>query len=163
MSSGLHCKWVPATPVVEDWWDSCILAHCLGLCQAWWSLLCAACGRWAWSQGLFVPTGTSVLTTCNYPSMASSSSLRRYQRRYPSCPGDKAHVSAAEQMLLATSCLLHSLSNLRDAGIPLKHHSFELSAALQGSTSVCDMWSCYLLPSSPPPNKSTPEMAAEWF
>lgn len=102
MSSGLHWKWVPAAAVGGGWWDSCILAGCLGMCQAWWSLQCAVWGWWAWSQGLFVPTETSVLTTCNYPSMAPSFLFEKIPN-FPSCPGDKAHVSAAEQTLAAGS------------------------------------------------------------
>lgn len=98
-----------------------------------------------------MPAGTSVLTTCNYPSMASSL-LFEETSNLPSCLADKAYVSAAEQTLAAACAaslprspevvllkhhLLHSLPSLRDAGIPLKHHSFELSAALQGPTSMC--------------------------
>lgn len=76
-----------SAPVGGDWWDSCILAHCLGLCQAVWSL---------WEVSLVTGTGcayTSVLSTCSYPSMASSF-LSEEIPDLPSCPTDKAQVSA---------------------------------------------------------------------
>lgn len=105
MSSGSHWKWVPAAAVGGGWWDSWILAGFLGLCQAWWSLQCAVWGSWTWSQGLFVPTETSVLTTWNYPSMAPSFLFEKIPN-LPSCPGDKAHGSAA---WADTCCWLCSL------------------------------------------------------